>query len=144
MRSAERCICHASSTSAVVTYTPSGPQTLNFNIDGMYIVQSVQRYDGTVPLIQDRDGYLRVFVTANLANTETPDVRVRLYHSGALVQTYTLNAPGATSIVGENGSPPCRIAVCCNSPFVIRFAGIRSGLLTLDIRGVVRGVLRKF
>ena len=30
----------------------------------MYLTQSVQTYAGAVPLVKDRDGFLRVFVTA--------------------------------------------------------------------------------
>ena len=48
----------------------------------MYLVQSVQTYDRTVPLVRDRDALLRVFVTANQVNTALPDVDVTLYANG--------------------------------------------------------------
>ncbi|HKP28767.1 MAG TPA: hypothetical protein VJU15_05170, partial [Gemmatimonadales bacterium] len=73
-----------------------GGGTLNFRIDGLYVTQAAQRYDGTVPLVAGRDGYLRVFVLANQANSARPQVRVRLYASGALVQTYIIDAPASS------------------------------------------------
>ena len=54
---------------------------LNFCINGMYLTQSVQTYNGSVPLVKSRDGYLRVFVTANQSNTAAPSVRVTFYES---------------------------------------------------------------
>jgi hypothetical protein len=73
------------------------PGALNLRIDGMYVTQSSQRPDGTVPLIQDRDGYLRVFVVASGDNTATPSVRVRLFHDGAQVQTLSLSAASGST-----------------------------------------------
>ena len=93
--------------SASVSYSSSGSGggTLNLRIDGLYVTQAAQRYDGSVPLVANRDGYLRVFVLANQVNTAQPRVRVRLYSSGALVQTYTINAPGAGVPLGvDEGS----------------------------------------
>jgi len=86
------------STSATVAYAVSVPGTVNLVIDGLTITQSVQSYDDTVPLVADRDAYLRVFVRADQANTSTPAVRVRLYQGAnpAPVATYTLPAPAAS------------------------------------------------
>jgi peptidase M66-like protein len=56
--------------------------TLDLRIGAMYLTQSTQTLGGTVPLVQNRDGYLRVFVVANQANSATPQVRVRLYVNG--------------------------------------------------------------
>lgn len=85
-------------TSAAVTYALSVPGTVNLVIDGVTITQSVQSYDDTVPLVANRDAYLRVFVRADQANTATPAVRVRLFQGSnpTPVQTYTLAAPGAS------------------------------------------------
>jgi hypothetical protein len=82
-------------TSRSVTYAASGGggATLNLRIDGMYLTQAAQRYDGTVPLVAGRDAYLRVFVLANEANNAGAAVRVRLYHGGTLRRTYTIAAP---------------------------------------------------
>ncbi len=62
-------------------------------IDGMYITQATQTYTGGVPLVASRDGFLRVFVRANHANTWAPKVRVRWYVSGVLMRTDTIPAP---------------------------------------------------
>jgi hypothetical protein len=63
--------------SASVGYTAGASGGLNLRIDGVYLTQSVQTYTGAVPLVKDRDGYLRVFVTANQSNLATPQVQVR-------------------------------------------------------------------
>ena len=86
------------STSAGVTYAISVPGTVNLVIDGLTITQSVQSYDDTVPLVANRDAYLRVFVRADQANTATPAVRVQLYQGAnpTPVITYTLSAPTAS------------------------------------------------
>jgi hypothetical protein len=60
----------------------------------MYLTQSVQTYAGSVPLVKDREGYLRVFVTANQATVAAPQVRVRLYSSGVLARSSRSRAPG--------------------------------------------------
>lgn len=84
-----------SAATATVTYTLSAPATLNLRLDGAYLTQAAQRYDGTGPLVAGRDAYLRAFAVANEANTVMASVRVRLFHGAALVQTWTLPAPFA-------------------------------------------------
>ncbi len=71
--------------------------TPDMSIDGMYITQATQTYAGGVPLVASRDGFLRVFVKSNHANTWMPSVRVRWYASGVLVRTDTI--PPAVSSV---------------------------------------------
>ena len=99
---------------ARVTYAPApdgGP--LNLVIDGLYITQSVQTYDGAVPLVAGRDGLLRVFVKATVPNVEQPAVRVRFYQGSTLASTLTiaeadvLAASSGTSllkVLGTTGS----------------------------------------
>lgn len=84
-------------SSASVTYALTVPGTVNLLVDGVTITQSVQSYTDTVPLVANRDAYLRVFVRADQANTATPAVRVRLYQGSnpTPVTTYTLAAPAA-------------------------------------------------
>ncbi len=86
------------STSAAVAYAVSVPGTVNLVIDGITMTQSVQSYDDTVPLVANRDAYLRVFVRADQVNAVTPAVRVRLYQGAnpSPIATYTLPAPAAT------------------------------------------------
>ena len=80
--------------SATVTYSEVGAGGgSNLRIDGMYLTQSVQTYGGAVPLVKDRDGYLRVFVTASQSNLAAPAVRVRFYVGGVLASESTIPAP---------------------------------------------------
>jgi hypothetical protein len=87
----------AATAGATVVYSggPQGP-SLNLRIEGLYLTQATQRFDGTVPLIAGRDALLRVFAVANEPNTVQPRVRVRLYQNGALAQTWLINAPGGS------------------------------------------------
>jgi hypothetical protein len=86
------------SSSATVTYALTVPGSVNLVIDGLYLTQAVQVYGDTVPLVANRDAYLRVFVRADQANTVAPAVRVRLYQGSipTPVATYTIPAPTAS------------------------------------------------
>lgn len=85
----------ATPAAAGVSYAPGPPPTgFNLRIDGMYLTQSVQTYDGSVPLVKDRDGYLRIFVTASETNVAAPTVRVRFFNGGVLALESTIPAPG--------------------------------------------------
>ena len=77
--------------------TNGGGSGANLRIETLYLVQSTQTRDGTVPLVAGKDAYLRVFVVANAAATSAPAVRVRLYQNGALQQTLTI--PATESVV---------------------------------------------
>ena len=80
--------------SVTVSYTGASNVTLNLRIDGLYLTQSTQTYDPTVPLVSGRNGYLRVFVVANESNTARPAVRVRLSNPRAYSDDYG-SRPGA-------------------------------------------------
>lgn len=81
--------------SATVNYAPPSSGELNLRIAGLYLTQSTQTYDGGVPLVKDRNGFLRVFVVANRTNTEVPAVRVQVYNSSdAVVSTVLIPPPG--------------------------------------------------
>jgi hypothetical protein len=76
---------------------PTGTETgVNLRIETMYVVQSVQSRDGAVPLVANKDGYLRIFVLANAANTLQPSVRVQLLKDGVVQQVMTIPAPAAS------------------------------------------------
>jgi hypothetical protein len=90
------------SASANVSYTAGAGAGFNLRIDGMYLTQSVQTYTGAVPLVKDRDGYLRVFVTSNQSNAATPQVRVRFYLASLLVSTVTIAPPGPSVPLSPN------------------------------------------
>jgi hypothetical protein len=87
-------VTNAAGASATVGYTMASSAGLNLRIDGMYLTQSVQTYAGAVPLVKDRDGFLRVFVTATQSNLAAPSVRLRFAVSGV---------PTKDTIVGANG-----------------------------------------
>lgn len=72
--------------------------TLDLTIGAMYLTQSTQTLNGAVPLVQNRDGYLRVFVVANQANSAAPQVRVRFYVNGALQGSPTMIAAPSLSV----------------------------------------------
>ncbi len=89
---------------ATVTYSTGGTAGFNLRVDGLYLVQSVQTYTRTVPLVSGRSGLLRVFVTANQVNAAQPTLRVRLYDNGTLVSTSTVVAPALTTPLAADES----------------------------------------
>ena len=70
---------------------------LNLRIERVTLTQSTQSPAGDVPLVQSREGYARVFVTASGPNTVRPAVRLRFFQGGALSQTFTIPAPAAST-----------------------------------------------
>ncbi len=82
---------------ATVTYAPPSSGALNLRIAGLYLTQSAQSWDGSIPLVRDRNGYLRVFAVASRTNTEVPVMRVRIFDSSNFVDTTILiTAPRAS------------------------------------------------
>lgn len=81
---------------AAATTALAASAGLNLVIDGMYLTQATQSYLGSVPIVAGRDAFLRVFVKATQANAVAPNVRVRFYQGGSLVDTRTLAAPQAS------------------------------------------------
>jgi hypothetical protein len=91
--------------SAQVAYNSGSAGGFNLRVDVLYLVQSVQTYSRSVPLVKDRDALLRVFVTANEVNLAAPAVRVRLYHGGTLASTTEIASPaGSTSQTVDEGT----------------------------------------
>ena len=79
----------AATVVVIVNYARSdGP--LNLTIDGVTITQSVQTYNGTVPLVGGKDGFIRVFARANQPTAATAQVRVKFFVGGTLVNTMML------------------------------------------------------
>src|SRR5690606_11347018 len=78
---------------------------------------SVQRSDGSVPLVAGRDGLLRVFARASALTDARPPVRACIYQDGALVATQTLTAPGTVPVAAaeevygtsRNALLPCQL-----------------------------------
>jgi hypothetical protein len=57
---------------------PTQPTTQPLHIEGLYITQGSQRMDRSVPLVQGKPGYLRVFVLAQEWSGPVPSVLVRI------------------------------------------------------------------
>jgi hypothetical protein len=89
---------------ATVSYSPPTGGSLNLRIDGMYLTQSTQTFDGGVPLVQDRAGFLRIFIVANQINVATPGVRIRFYQNLVLQSEQTISAPGLSVPTGADES----------------------------------------
>lgn len=88
-----------------VAYIPPGGTTLNLSIPNAYLVQSIQRPNGSIPLVAGRDAWLRVFATANQTNSAAPSVRARFYQGGSLVRTDTIpTAQPSTPLAVQEGS----------------------------------------
>ena len=70
--------------------------TLDLTIDGLYVTQSTQDYpNASVPLVQNRSGWVRVFAKANQANTVTPQVQVQ-FINGSTTNTLMISAPSSS------------------------------------------------
>jgi hypothetical protein len=91
---ASAAVAYAAAAAPAPTPAPDGTGSLDLQIAGMYLTQSVQTMDGRVPTVANRDGVLRVFGVASSANGVRPSVRVRLYNSGALVATLSAQTAG--------------------------------------------------
>ena len=84
---------HTGSRGYTLSVTASG---LDLTVPVVYITQSTQTQSFDVPLVKDRNGFLRAFVVASESNSATPSVRVRIYDGGSLLQTNTIPAPGSS------------------------------------------------
>ena len=82
---------------ATVTYAAAAGATLNLRIDGWYLSQGVQTADNSLPLIENREAYLRVFVLANESNRAAPAVRVRVFRGSSPVTTLRIAAPSGST-----------------------------------------------
>ena len=90
---------------ATIGYDAEPRPSLNLRLAGIQLTQAVQTFDNAVPLVSGRDGFLRVFVVANEANTATPSVLVRVFDSGTFLQAFTIAAPGSsTPLTANEGS----------------------------------------
>jgi hypothetical protein len=67
---------------AACTVTASFIDLLAISIESVQLNQSVQDTDGSLPAVAGRPGLLRIVLRADRTNTETPDVRVRLFRDG--------------------------------------------------------------
>lgn len=79
------------------------PREMRMLVRGAYLTQSIQRSDGSVPLIAGRDALLRVFLVADRPNFFQPRVRATLLRDGVAVQTLELTqeSPSVPESVDE-------------------------------------------
>ncbi len=82
-------------TSRVTVAYTAVPVLANVAVDGAYITQAVQAYDGSTPLVAGREAVLRVFLRASEPNTWRPTVRVTLYEGTTERETLDIPAPSA-------------------------------------------------
>lgn len=68
-----------------------------------YLVQSIQRLDGSVPIVAGREALLRVFVTTAAANAYRLDAVARFFEGGAEVYSLplTMDSAGIPAAVDE-------------------------------------------
>jgi len=91
--------------SASVTYAPPAADgTVNLQIAGMYLTQSAQTFSGSVPLVKDRDGYLRVFVVASRTNAAVASVKVRFFNGLIPVDSATISGPVPVPTTADESS----------------------------------------
>lgn len=76
-------------------FTARAFEGINLTIDAVYLNQSVQRYQGDVPLVAGRPAYLRVFVLSSDTTLHSPEVHVHVYQDGAHVDTRTIAGRGS-------------------------------------------------
>lgn len=75
-------IAAGASERRAVTYAKRDGGLPDLTIEGLYLTQSVQRFDGTVPLVQGRPALLRVFARSTKSLAAAPVVRVTLAAGG--------------------------------------------------------------
>lgn len=102
----QRSVTVTSGQTAAVSFTIGCAATggsVNLRIERMYLTQSTQTGDGSVPLVQGREAYARVFVTASGPNSIRPAVRLRFFQNGGSIPTQTL------MIQPDGGSTPTQV-----------------------------------
>lgn len=78
-------------TTASTSYTAT-PILANAMIEGAYLTQAIQTFDGTTPLVAGREALLRVFLRANEPNDWQPRIRVSLFQGTSLLDTLSLTS----------------------------------------------------
>lgn len=104
--------------SVPVTVTQSQTGTPNLDIGGMYLIQSVQQLDGSVPLVANRDAVARVFLRGSRTGIGSTTVRLRFYQGTTLLQTLQTSLSPALSVD----------ETCCSADIVIPGALIKTGV----------------
>ncbi len=95
-------------------FTVTASTLADFSVEAAYLTQSVQTLGGTVPLVRNRDGLLRVFLKADQANGASPLVRVKIFQGQNVMATLDIPSPGAavpTSIQEGNLALSWNVAI---------------------------------
>ncbi|MFL5578317.1 MAG: hypothetical protein ACJ79S_20375 [Gemmatimonadaceae bacterium] len=101
------------SETRTATYAKRDDTRPNLTIDGLYLTQSVQRLDGTVPLVQGRPALLRVFARSTRALGAAPLVRVTLA-AGGRTTTADVAAQSAAQITAGAAASEASLAATWN------------------------------
>jgi hypothetical protein len=65
------------------------PAQLRLTIDAVQLTQAAQPEGGTAVLVRGRDAALRVFMRGDKVSFYAPQVRVKVYNAGTLLETFT-------------------------------------------------------
>jgi hypothetical protein len=69
------------------------PLELRVGVAAAYVTQGVQRISGTLPLVAERDAWLRIFLSGDQPNFFRPTVHAHFYRNGVRVRTLSTRAP---------------------------------------------------
>jgi len=80
------------------TRLPVDVRTLQFvQVEGFHVTQSTQRLDGSIPLVAERDGLIRVFLRGDPGANDPsfrPNVRAIFYENGSVIETIDISGTG--------------------------------------------------
>lgn len=101
------------------------PPTLNLSVENLYVVQNTQRWAGDVPLVNGREGLLRVFVRANEPSWHRPEVEIQIEdQGGSVLLEEILSAPTGLIL----GSPPVEEPLGQSYNYVLDGSLVRPGI----------------
>jgi hypothetical protein len=97
-------VLHDTVTANVIYSPPPADGTpVNLRVADLYLTQSTQTLSDSIPLVKDRDGYLRVFVVANKSNVTAAAVRVRFFDALGPVDSVTVaTGPPVPTVIDES------------------------------------------
>ncbi len=73
---------------------------------GAYLTQSIQRFDGSIPLVADRAAFLRVFLVSDESNNLQPPVRATFYEGESVIHQVEIhNTFGSIPLSVQEGVP---------------------------------------
>ncbi len=98
--------------------------SVNLDIAGMYVVQSVQQQDGRIPLVANRQAVARVFVRGSRVGLGAVQVRLRVFQ-GSTELANSIATATPTTVMDES---------CCSADFPLPGSMIRAGVsLVADV-----------